>query len=133
MTISELRAAAQAATPGPWTPCNTKGAMVVATSPDGEYVYTDQQSFENRAYIALASPDTVLALLDVVEAAQALIAAVEGCRAASEAAITQKGAAEAFEQGYDPLDAALVVMTATEDALRTALAPFAEPAGRNDL
>jgi hypothetical protein len=63
---AELRALAEKATPGPWR----QGYR------EGKYVYTGVDDFltgpiraENAAYIAAASPDVILVLLDERDAA----------------------------------------------------------------
>jgi len=60
------------------------------------------------------------------EAAYRLLNAIMECRARSEDAIENVGAAEAFEKGDAPLEAALVEFSAAENALYDALQ--AEPA-----
>lgn len=53
--------------------------------------------------------------------ARRLVDAIEACRLASEGAITEKGAAEAFEDGYEPLEKALEEFAAAEAAVREVL------------
>jgi len=55
------------------------------------------------------------------EAAYRLLNAIMECRARSEDAIENVGAAEAFEKGHAPLEAALVEFSAAENALYDAL------------
>ena len=92
MTIKELRRLATAATPGPWTTQGHTGSSeidgsnpytvfeinggairVVDVAYDRDYYYPEGgvTGEPDAAYIAAADPTTILALLDVVEAAVA--------------------------------------------------------------
>lgn len=73
----DLRALAEAATPGPWT--DEVPGMIHQSSTPG-YIGTAEHP-EDRAFIAAANPTAVLALLDRVEAAEA---AVERVRALAD-------------------------------------------------
>ena len=89
MTDAELRALAEAATPGPWTRLDTgsEGCSVVASGRRRVARLTHLDLAECRAdaaYIAAANPQTVLALLD-------RIAALEKALALSQAQLGQFG------------------------------------------
>lgn len=72
-----LRMAAEGATPGPWE-AEHRGFDVYEThSQHGDVVAEAGLSPRDAAYIAAASPDVVLALLDRLKAAEAKLAAVE--------------------------------------------------------
>ena len=78
---AKLRAAAMAATPGPWSTRAERArprAIVVAGTEQvadaAEHVHwTDSQCEANAAYIASASPDVVIALLDQLDALRAAL------------------------------------------------------------
>ena len=77
-TDAELKAAALAATPGPWatdeswTVWTSNGTPIAAIPSDRDGWPDDLSTWKrNAAYIAAASPDVVLALLARVEAAEA--------------------------------------------------------------
>lgn len=92
--IAELRKLAEKATKGPWYVA--RGGLrkeradhdtVYACNDDLNYVaeckdflcfHEPPRNSENAAFIAALDPQTVIALLDVVEAAQALVATEEG-------------------------------------------------------
>lgn len=76
--LDKLRKLAESATPGPW---QTEGGMnlyvftannhtMIAESRGTGAGLSDEQQTANAAFIASANPATILALLDVVEAAQ---------------------------------------------------------------
>ena len=72
--LATLRAAAAAATPGPWEYQTSNGWHRVGTTAanrgrrDGDVVANGAASPANMAYIAAASPAAVLALLDYIDA-----------------------------------------------------------------
>ena len=78
MTLTELRTLALAATPEPW------GYGIIHPQPNvrrrtppggwacGPYCSNDDQVVKDAAYIAALSPERVLAMLDVIEAAKAM-------------------------------------------------------------
>ena len=70
--MKELRKLAEAATPGPWaTLLLANGADVRAPHASGGSCWVaETRSNDDAAYIAAASPDVVLRLLDVVEKAK---------------------------------------------------------------
>jgi hypothetical protein len=73
----------------------------------------------------VADHEQAIGQLRTVEAAaRRYVDAAEACRVQSEAAIETKGATTTFEEGFDPLSAALVEFGAAEDALRDALTPL---------
>jgi hypothetical protein len=88
MDINKLRELASKATPGPWKRFYEGGGthlVYAVANPDDEIAVThgapalsDSPTFEvaaaNADYIAAASPDVLLALLDVAEKAKVLIA-----------------------------------------------------------
>ena len=85
MTLSneELRALAEAATPGPWETCPTPtdGYLDVHTA---EGVFNDGETFvladvdeSDAAYIAAANPQRVLDSLDELDAAHGMLVAAE--------------------------------------------------------
>ena len=83
-TLTELRALALAATPGPWVqqPDGWTVRRVVAQDASQRgwrvaYTYASgpdrvEQEVADAAYIAALSPERVLAMLDVIEAAKAM-------------------------------------------------------------
>jgi hypothetical protein len=86
MTDAELRALAAKATPGPWTVgpfwaidtgIYVAGDYCLATtqtdSEEEGVTSTAERKSRDAAYIAAASPDTILALLDRVEKAEAAL------------------------------------------------------------
>ena len=76
-TLTELRAAAEAAIPGPWkfiTPDEVIGPDSVSICDCNSL---DHEPEPNGRYIALASPTTILALLDEVAALKAQLAEAE--------------------------------------------------------
>jgi hypothetical protein len=71
MTLDKLRAIAEAATPGPWTKVERlmpRGGTALHVV-DREDIIVANAKPGNAAFIATFSPPTVLALMDVVEAA----------------------------------------------------------------
>lgn len=75
--MTDLRALAEAATPGPWTALiesyEAPGAMFVTHQPeDAQTPIVLGVAYSDAAYIAAADPTTVLALLDVLDAARRL-------------------------------------------------------------
>lgn len=78
-----LRAAAEAATPGPWAVCDEGyGEQYVYDEPTGNMCWTpdlpDHWQPHDAAFIAAANPTAVLALLDELGALRAKVAA-NGC------------------------------------------------------
>ena len=88
-TLDDLKAAAQAATPGPWEADDFGGIHMDGTS-DGYRISsgsvrrvaqlymgdpTRQQNAANARYIAKANPETVLDLIARLEAAERVVAA----------------------------------------------------------
>ena len=69
-----IRAAAEAATPGPWRP-EIGDDYADVTLQDGQPLadchYIDKRCFDTARYIALMDPDTTVALLDELEGAEA--------------------------------------------------------------
>ena len=79
MNLEELKAKAEAATPGPWAVHPNRPYSVDSIEGDGElavYVCTTggwaDCDVPNAAFIAAANPQTVLALVKVAEAAEAV-------------------------------------------------------------
>lgn len=75
MTIDRkrLRELALAATPGPWTYEEEEYAPERVRFPDGQFATVNGDSAETcetAAFIAAANPQTILALLDALDAAQ---------------------------------------------------------------
>lgn len=102
LPIKELRAKAEAATSGPWTaseaPSNTGHVGVYCATgfpvASCTVVWNRAKSAElaDAAFIAAASPDVVLALLDRIATLTALVG--EACNLASEG----------YSRGWDGLD-----------------------------
>lgn len=67
LPLQQLRAVAEAATPGPWTP--TLGGQVIQVHHVTRDVWTIPRDTADLAYIATFHPTLVLALLRVAEAA----------------------------------------------------------------
>jgi hypothetical protein len=95
-SITKLRSLALAATPGPW--CNTFDGrhtdyMVCVDLPDDNTIIVDTTSAfnaaENAAFIAAASPDVVLSLLDQLAAAQGEVAMWKGAAVRSTDALRE--------------------------------------------
>ncbi|HGE8480735.1 TPA: ead/Ea22-like family protein [Serratia marcescens] len=128
--FSELKAAAMAATPGPWESiyddwsdgddalisCESRDGMVAIakiegggseSSFDGSF-RTEQQA--NTRYIAATNPAVVLALLAELEAKDKRIAELEAIRAAAEKLVRCKGRYHS-EQNYRALAALFGVTT----------------------
>ncbi len=77
--IADLRAKAEAATPGPWTTGDCGDIYYDEETPGGAFLLAstengDRQSAENCTFIAAANPSVVLALLDRLAAAEAELA-----------------------------------------------------------
>ena len=73
MTTDELRKLARAATPGPWGRWNRDATRVRRYFGTSGYDDICQASTgENAAYIAALSPERVLAMIAVIEAAMAM-------------------------------------------------------------
>ena len=73
MTLTELRALAQAATPGPWTadvgdPRWIAGASVWADQRGGRRCFANHLAPAMAQYIAALSPSVIVAMLDVIAA-----------------------------------------------------------------
>ncbi len=68
MKLTDLRALAAAALPGPWS---ANGTSNVFSETDRSSV-ADTHNLEDAAYIAALDPATVIALLDCIDAADAL-------------------------------------------------------------
>lgn len=94
--LTNLRKLAEAATPGPWhihvagdeeigivRTIETERGLEVAIATTGDV--SDEQEARNAAYFSRLSPDRVLAMLDVIEAAMAMRKPLPGaydvCRA----------------------------------------------------
>ena len=82
MNLNELKAKAQAATPGPWVVHPNRPYSVDSIEGDGElavYVCTTggwaDCDVPNAAFIAAANPQTVLALVKVAEAVKKVLEA----------------------------------------------------------
>src|SRR4029077_15325576 len=79
MTLSQLRALAAAATPGPWTPSAERGGVLTKFKLFAGVFYKRDTLLlktprdEDAAYIAALSPEVVTALCDVAEASEALL------------------------------------------------------------
>ena len=78
--ITALRAAAEAATPGPWSRTTGKDAHLLReVCSEGQAgvafcgTFSQQQAHADAAYIAAASPDVVLALLDALDDAHSSV------------------------------------------------------------
>ena len=72
MTLAELESLARAATPGPWGRWNRDATRVRRYFGTSGYDDICQASTgENAAYIAALSPERVLAMIAVIEAAKA--------------------------------------------------------------
>lgn len=83
MTFDELRAIAEAATPGPWT---WNEGYLSMESPDGltfeDESYSDTVSIHNDArFIATFDPDRILAMLDALRATEQIVAGEEAIKA----------------------------------------------------
>lgn len=84
ITNDEFRALAEKATPGPWRTVENRDKTVnVMGAPDDEGCYSKVCLVNGRdkhtaAYIAAASPDRVIALLNENEALRASVKALEG-------------------------------------------------------
>jgi uncharacterized protein YciI len=72
--VAALRKVAEAATPGPWV---AEDGEVWRPSPIADLAVAEAELVRNAAYIAAASPDVVLGLLDRLDAAEAKVARVE--------------------------------------------------------
>ncbi|MEN6079297.1 ead/Ea22-like family protein [Chromobacterium piscinae] len=97
--FATLRAAAAAATPGPWEHQTSNGWHRVGTTAanrgrvDGDVVANGAASPANMAYIATANPAAVLALLDHIDAQAAELAQAHEAR--REAQLREQQANEA--------------------------------------
>ncbi|OQS10119.1 hypothetical protein B0T37_10765 [Chromobacterium violaceum] len=104
--LAALRAAAEAATPGPWEHQTSNGWHRVGTTPanrgrvDGDVVANGASTPVNMTYIAAANPTAVVALLDHIDAQAAELEqahearreaqlAAQYAQAARDGAITQ--------------------------------------------
>jgi hypothetical protein len=82
-TDAALRAAAEEATPGPWTTDDSRNTAGLARVWQyrglgiAECRYRGAENRKDAAFIALANPTAILDLLDRVEAAEAKVARVE--------------------------------------------------------
>lgn len=111
--IQALDAAAQAATPGDWTPDDNFGFTVQCyrTGLDRLLATVNGPNAENDTrFIALASPQNILRVLAERDADKALIAELQGIRAAAEKLVRCKGRYHS-EQNYRALAALFGVNT----------------------
>jgi len=78
MTLADLKRLALAATPGPWATSPATSSYFGVRTTCGRMLYTSiirgsqEEAQANAAYIAALSPERVLQLLDVIEAAKAM-------------------------------------------------------------
>ncbi len=85
-----LRALATAATPGPWAVTGDNDDCVTARHPEGSsWPVADADDPEDAAFIAAASPSTVLALLDEIDALYADYTSLLAERDAAQSIATQ--------------------------------------------
>ena len=84
---TKLKAAAEAATPGPWEARENSVIEEAATRHDSCLAVlvsagtrTIDEAEANAAFIALANPETILALLAEIESLEARVASAEGDR-----------------------------------------------------
>lgn len=68
--LSNLRALAKAATPGPWHPPTKEDGYITQTSHITRDVWTIPRSLEDMQFIAAANPSTVLVLIGSLEDAE---------------------------------------------------------------
>ena len=78
MTLTEFRALAERASPGPWEPWDSlyvgmKAAIVQPAANPLRTIAEVRTNFDDAKFIAAASPTAVLALIDRLERAEAVV------------------------------------------------------------
>lgn len=100
--ISKLRALADAAAqPGPWTTMTNVGGETTVFDANGFWVADCGEAPKDAAFIAACSPDVILALLDVVSAAERCVNA-QGLTEQTAAIIGIEAAIDAMRNGAKP-------------------------------
>lgn len=102
---TKLKAAAEAAAPGPWISYETI-VRFDGDMPGGINASHCPRPKETASFIALANPSTILALLAEIEALEARVASAEGAlRPFTEASLDMSGTALGFGPGYGAINA----------------------------